>query len=235
MKRLQSIIILITLFTVIGLAQGTNKVGKMGKISVSNPGADTIDVWCERYELVIADSSQNYFCWDACYPPFVGISNGTVPIAPGVVNTQFYTVYTPGPSGTSTIKYCFYIDGAPGDSACFVFSFDGNSPDTTFGAIAIDPTVGIEFIATTNRNKILDIHPNPARDWAALNYSLEHNVERGDLVVRNMLGSEVYRAELKGTVGQVIIPVEILNDGVYFCTMIVDNKVLQTKRLVVNH
>ena len=104
-----------------------------------------------------------------------------------------------------------------------------------YGTIAINPVVGIEFIGNTGRNEILEIHPNPAKSATALNYSLKHNVNFGELVVRNMLGSAVYRSDLRGTTGQVIIPVEQFNNGMYFCTMIVDNKVYATKRLVVNH
>ena len=81
----------------------------------------------------------------------------------------------------------------------------------------------------------MDIHPNPAKEKAALNYSLAHDSKFGELVVCNVLGSQVYKVDLMGSAGQVIIPVENFNNGMYFCTMIVDNKAYETKRLVVNH
>jgi hypothetical protein len=68
-----------------------------------------------------------------------------------------------------------------------------------------------------------------------LSYSLKQNSELGEVIVRNILGSQVYKVDLRGTDGQVTIPVSDFRNGVYFCTMIVDNKVYATKRLVVNH
>jgi len=237
MKQLLTIFVLTSFVAVAAVAQTSKKSEKIARVWVQNTGAATIAVVCERSEISLADSSVNYFCWDACYNPTVDISEGTLPINPGDTNKYFYGDYDAGGGlGTSTIKYCFYVDGIPADSACLTVSFSENSPaDSVYGTIAINSVVGIEFIEATNRNHILDIHPNPAKEAAVLNYTLAQNIEYGELVMRNMLGSQVYKAELMGAAGQVVIPVESLNNGVYFCTMIVDNKACETRRLVVNH
>ena len=111
----------------------------------------------------------------------------------------------------------------------------GSPADSVYGTIAINSVVGLEFIEATNRNEILEIHPNPAKEAVALNYTLAQNIEHGELVLRNMLGSQVYKVDLMGSAGQVVVPVESLNNGVYFFTMIVDNEARETRRLVVNH
>ena len=237
MKRILSLFILISCAAAPGFTQSASKTERHGQVWVGNTGPASIAVKCERFEGVQAAGSYNYFCWDACYDTLVNISVGTLPIAPGDTNKFFYGAYEPRTgTGNSTITYCFYVDGTPSDSACLTLTFNENSPlDSVYGIIAINPVVGIEFIGNTGRNEILGIHPNPAKSATALSYSLMQNVNVGQLVVRNMLGSAVYRSDLKGTVGQVIIPVGQFNNGMYFCTMIVDNKVYATKRLVVNH
>jgi len=204
MKKLPSLIIILTLIANFGWTQTSKKAEKIGRVWVENAGASSIQVKCERFEGFLADSSVNYFCWDACYAPSVSISVGSLPIAALDTNKFFYGDYNPGGgTGTSTIKYCFYIDGVPEDSACFTFLFDENSPaDSLYGTVSISPTVGIEFIGATNRNEILEIHPNPAKNIAAVNYSLKHNTERGALIVRNVLGSEIYKVDLMGRAGQ---------------------------------
>lgn len=237
MKRLLPLLVIVSLFAVTTQGQTTKKAGKIARIWVQNTGPSSIAVFCERFEESLAPSSVNYFCWDACYAPPVSLSIGTLPINPGDTNKFFYADYDPGTgTGNSVLTYCFYVDGIPADSACFSLTYSENSPaDSVYGTIAINSFVGIEFIKATNRNEILDIHPNPAKELVALNYSLASGSEVGVLLVRNVLGSEVYKAELVGAAGQVIIPVEKFNNGMYFCTMVVDNKVYETKRLVVNH
>ena len=237
MKRLLPLMIIASLFSVITIAQTANKAEKIARVWVQNTGPTTIAVVCERIEGNMAAGSVNYFCWDACYSPAVSISVGTLPITPGDTNKFFYGDYDPGTgSGNSVITYCFYVDGTPADSACFSLTFNENSPsDSVYGTIAINSITGIEFIEATNRNEILDIHPNPGKEMVALNYSLASANSIGTLLVRNVLGSEVYKVELIGVAGQVIIPVEKFNNGMYFCTMVVDNEVFETKRLIVNH
>ena len=81
MKRLLSLFILISFASAIGLAQSASKTERHGQIWVVNTGPASIDVKCERIEVDIANSSYNYFCWDACYSPSTDVSVGTLPIA----------------------------------------------------------------------------------------------------------------------------------------------------------
>ena len=236
MTRLALLIVLGLFVSGTGWSQSSKKVEKKGRIVVGNLGTDSISVMCRRYEITIADSSENYFCWDACYPPFVGVSNGPVSIAGGDTSAAFYMVFTPGVPGTSIIKYCFYVEGAPEDSACLTMAFDENSPsDTVYGLIYINPYVGIEFIGTTNQNKILDIYPNPSDKRVTINYSLKQNSKYGKILVRDILGRMIYEVVLTGTIGQVTIPVEEINNGVYFCTIVVDTELFGTARMIVKH
>jgi len=313
MKRLLSLLVTITFASSIGWAQSVKKVEKIGRVYVVNSGAASIDVVCERFEVSIADSSVNYFCWDACYSPAVSISAGTLPIGANDTNKAFYGDYnTGGGLGSSVIVYCFYVDGVPADSACFTFSFSANSPaDSVYGVISINPTpvliattvstdasadtcdgtatvtatggvgtytylwdsnsgsqttqmatglclgtysvsvtdsAGTEIVVFATVGGLVGLtpnyklqypkwimYPNPAKKRVMLNYSLKQNSELGEVIVRNILGIQVYKVDLRGTDGQVTIPVSDFRNGVYFCTMIVDNKVYATKRLVVNH
>jgi hypothetical protein len=312
MKRLLSLFILISFASAIGLAQSASKTERHAQVWVVNTGGASIDVKCERIEGVQAADSYNYFCWDACYSPSTDVSVGTLPIALGDMNKLFYAAYEPGTgTGNSTVKYCFYVDGSPSDSACFILTFNENSPlDSVYGLIAIGPpeliattvstdastdtcdgtarviqaggvgtytylwdsnsgsqttqmatglcsgtysvvvtdSAGTEIVVSATVDEPVGLtpnsklqypkwimYPNPAKKRVMLNYSLKQNSELGEVIVRNILGIQVYKVDLRGTDGQVTIPVSDFRNGVYFCTMIVDNKVYATKRLVVNH
>ncbi|OFY47495.1 MAG: hypothetical protein A2W85_02190 [Bacteroidetes bacterium GWF2_41_31] len=78
---------------------------------VTNLSNSNIKVKVRRNEISIVDSTANYFCWVACYAPFVNESGEFHVMAPGASTDQdfFYAHYTPlNQSGTSIIEYMFY-------------------------------------------------------------------------------------------------------------------------------
>lgn len=233
---------MIGLLPIISISQVQAQKGdvKVSHIDVTNSGTDSINVICVRIEISIVDTSENFFCWNECFIPQVD-SSGIWRIGPGeTVTDKFVGDYEiqggQALTDTSIIRYLFYVAENPKDSASITIAYSAASDaEANYGSVVIGSLpLGLNDVLTENKNAILSLYPNPAKEVAALNYALARGSEFGELVVRNMLGSQVYRAELMGYSGQVIIPVGKFNNGVYFCTMVVDNKTYETKRLVVN-
>jgi len=218
---------------------------KEAHIWVRNNSATSITLLVERTENIIPDSSQNYFCWGSCYPPFVSISTETVTIpAFNTDKISFIGDYEikggAALSDTSRITYCFIDDCNAGNTQCFTafYSLDGPA-DSLYQMIAFD-TSWCTFASTEEISQIarplINIHPNPAKDILNLKYSLNNrDGEDGYFILRNMLGVKVIKVNLNASSDKLTIPILGLNRGVYFYSLVVNKKVYSTNKLIIDN
>ena len=78
---------------------------------VTNLTSSDIKVKVRRTNISEVESTQNYFCWVACYAPFIDESLEYFVMGPGVSSAQdaFSGHYTPlSYSGTTIVEYMFY-------------------------------------------------------------------------------------------------------------------------------
>ena len=73
-------------------------------------------------------------------------------------------------------------------------------------------------------------YPNPASSMVNFDYSFNGNLTA---VVYNILGQEVLRENLNANTGKLSFSVADLNDGIYFCTMLVNGNASTTQKFVV--
>ena len=127
------------------------------EISVTNTGSTTVGVVARKVETNVLEGTSNYFCWGACYAPFVFVSTDTVPIGPGETNEEFYGDYTPGGvAGKSTIMYSWWIDDNPSDSVYVYVEFNASA-------------AGLGEEQFTAR---LNVYPVPATENVTFEYDL---------------------------------------------------------------
>ena len=81
----------------------------------------------------------------------------------------------------------------------------------------------------------INISPNPAKEVLNLEYSLDSRYGEGYFILRNMLGAIVSKKKLYGPAGKIAVPVAKLNRGVYFYSLILDQKVYSTKKLIIDN
>lgn len=65
----------------------------------------------------------------------------------------------------------------------------------------------------------ITVVPNPARDWAAFNYTLPENATRGVIVINDVSGKEIASMPVSGKQGQRIWDTRTVKPGVYFFTL----------------
>lgn len=167
--------------------------------------------------------SYNYFCWTACYAPSVSVSPTPDTLYAGQPYTKFHGYFNPGnQSGTASITYTFYDQNNIGDSAWVTVVYHSD-------------VAGIGASSVTGENKLAAAAPNPANSFSSINYSLKSNVKSGKIVLYNMLGELIREINLEEKQGTVKLSVSEFTAGVYFYSLVADNKVVTTKKLVVSH
>lgn len=245
-KIMKSIILIISCFlflfgNVFAQKNSLSKVSITARIYVVNVGTNSIDVQVIRIENSLTSNSVNYFCWDVCYTPPVKRSINPVTIAPGDTTKLFYAAYDPkGDSLTSDITYCFYNANDITDSMCVnvLFGPDGvlkKSLDTVVAIISMDFVTGTsEIFLALNENKISNTHPNPSDEVVRLYYTLKSDIEQANIIIRDILGSVVKNVKLSKKYGKTVIQVSELNAGIYFYSLVVDNKTYSTKKLIIS-
>lgn len=187
---------------------------------VMNTGGSSVDVHLYREEINVVSGSQNSFCWGVnCYPPFVDQSTESATITAGGAETTFKGDYKPnGNSGVTTVRYCWFVEG---DSANTL-----TCTDISFDATFAQSIEGVDY-----ENQVSEAYPNPANSIASVNYNVRSN--NAQLVLHNMLGAEVATQQLSGLQGVAVMNVSGLENGVYFYSLVVDDQVVSTQRLVV--
>ena len=80
---------------------------------------------------------------------------------------------------------------------------------------------------------VSEVYPNPASNSVSLDYQLTPQVNDAQVKVYNVLGSVVREAELSRGTGKMRLDVSDLNNGIYFYSILVNNDVYQTKKLII--
>ncbi|MBK7213286.1 MAG: T9SS type A sorting domain-containing protein [Bacteroidales bacterium] len=192
------------------------------KVKVKNNTSQELFMFARRITNVAVPGTMNTFCYGVCYPPFVDTSFVVVSIPGGAVDSNFVADYTPsGQGGTTSLTYEFYD----------LYSL--GSPVTA--------TVTIEFSLSgvgipENSTLVFDgPAPNPAQDYTTFTYDLPVSARSASLVIRNLLGAVVDHVILDRESGKAIVNTASLPSGIYLYSLLIDNKVSFTNKLIVRH
>lgn len=216
----QSSLSILNIETMVWGSVEDNLLQTTGTVENTN-GSAPIDVRVMRITEDTVPGTDNYFCWEQCYEPPVSVSPTTMSIAPGQRIDQFYADYKPnGIDGASALTYCFYDDANEADSVCVTVRF-------------LITQVGIEDVFGTNESAVSSAYPNPAKDVVKINYGLKAGWNKAEVVVYSMLGSKVREIDLTEDQGTLKMNVSSLPSGMYFYSLMVDDKAISTKKMLV--
>ncbi|MFN3488272.1 MAG: T9SS type A sorting domain-containing protein [Emticicia sp.] len=82
---------------------------------------------------------------------------------------------------------------------------------------------------------VSNIYPNPANDYATVDYVITGNVNEASMSFYNLLGNEVASYELDKFDRRLKIQTTNWDSGIYLYQLIVDGKKVVTKKLIVAH
>ncbi len=80
----------------------------------------------------------------------------------------------------------------------------------------------------------IKLYPNPASDHIIIDYEIIY-VKEAKLQIYNSIGAVVFSKELKDKQDKIKISVADYKNGLYFCSLQIDGKLLNTRKIIVNH
>jgi hypothetical protein len=190
---------------------------------VTNISDKLINVKVLRTNIDLVDGSSNSFCFASqCYPDFMDESAAYLPLVAGDSSPEddFHGDFiSNGKLGISIVKYKFFDIANEDDFVEAVVKF-WSSPEAISEEIA-------------NKVNVSDAYPNPASNKFNIDYNFDINFNQARLKIVNLLGSVVKEVEIDQNSNKLSIDISDLNAGVYFYSVVVDNEVFQTKKLVI--
>lgn len=187
---------------------------------IQNNTGHPIQVWVKKVYLNVCPNTLNNVCWGVCSEDFLIGPNEI--LANTLNTTDFSFHYNPNHQmGGSIIRYVFFRDGNPDDSVCFNAKF--RHP--------VD--VGIN----ENNNNYLysNVFPNPANNFTTFNYSFSANVSNAKIVLTDLLGKVVLTVPLSNNEGKATIDTKYIANGIYVYSLQLNGKIVNTKKLIINH
>ncbi len=161
----------------------------------------------------------NYFCWGLCFSPDIIVSPDAVEVTANNVTEEgalsFHAMFDETVFGKVKVKYYAYEERNPDQKVSIVVVFHRSGAG--IGDNAHSMTFGTAY-------------PNPASSQVNFDYSLDGSL---CAVVYNLLGQEVMREQLNANIGRMTLSVADLQEGIYFCTMMVDGRAWSTQKFVV--
>jgi hypothetical protein len=161
-------------------------------------------------------NTSNYFCWGACFPPFV-YESGDVLVGAGQTNNEFTGDYEPHTvPGKSMISYVWWVSDNPSDSV----------------AISVEYNASPASIAE-QQSVISRAYPNPATDHVTFDYSISGNASDSYIVISNILGARVMEIPITDNDGSVKMNVSELTEGVYFYSLVSEGVKVETQKIII--
>lgn len=192
-------------------------------VTVENHSADTLYLHVERTLLSMVPNHEESFCFGPnCYPPGTLMSIDPAIIPPGSSDYSFHATLLPYYTcGTSYVHYRFFNQNNTSDSIGIDLSFGFC---TATGIHELSSAYGV------SRPTI-----NPANNFTSFNYRMEDNNGQAHIALYNMLGTLVKSFPIPQKSGELVINTSDLKAGLYLCSVVNNNRVTNTYKLVVEH
>jgi hypothetical protein len=190
-------------------------------IEIMNISSEQKDIKVRRTILNSVEYTTNFFCWTACYTPFVSLSPSGLAInGNSTTNSSFSSHFRPNMQvGVSEFQYTFFDADNPQDSANVIVRYE------------IEP-LGISKISSISSLKVF---PNPADDNVTLSFTRSSLNGKGNIEIYNMLGVKVYAQEVEEIDGTISISTENLKAGLYFYSLNDGGQSTRPGRLTIKH
>lgn len=195
----------------------------IAEIDVTNSSTSSIEVKVTKIENYLIQGSSCYYCWGACYPPNVYTSPLSITIGAGQTNTTDFSGHygAAGNFGVSSVSFMFFDMNHPADNVTVEILFNAG-------------TVGLSE-KNPSSTPILSCNPNPANEYSIMTYSVSQEIANPELKIVSLTGTIVASQLLESNSGSIQISTATLPNGIYFVSLVKDNKTLLSKKIIVNH
>jgi hypothetical protein len=205
-------------------------------VTVVNTNADasfSVNVWITNNALVYKDvkarktvinlvnGAFDTFCWFECYPPETTLSPDSIRIDSKATAKAFLGDYeSHNNAGKSAVRYTFFDVNNPSDTISVIIEYHAGS--------------GLSAKDLKSTYKISNAYPNPANQVFNLDYKFADS-QTARIEVLNVTGSLLLSQVLINSESKQTFDVSTLKSGVYFYNIIVDDKKVSSKKLIIQH
>lgn len=194
------------------------------QILVRNNGTATKDINVKRTIFTVTGTDVTNFSWSS-YSESSTTNTASFPVSVTAGQTLtfasggFQATFTAGTSAiTRYVHYMFYDITNPTDSAGVTLKYQ-----TSVGVNEQSPV-----------NLFVSMYPNPAVDFISLNYSISNDFKNAKVIMYDLLGKAVKEIPVTDKKEVLKVYVNDVAPGVYFMTFYIDNKAIQSKKIVVD-
>ncbi len=189
-------------------------------IDVTNIGNIPISVKVRKHTLELLTDAVSWFCWGQCFSPVVEVSPEGIIIGAEQTYSGFYAGYDAnGTNGLSVVRYIFFDENNIEDSVDVVIKF--------YSTPAFIPENVII------KAEISHPYPNPAGNKCEFTYFIPNNISNAKIVISDILGNRIYTVKLFPEKRKVTIDVSMLLSGIYFYSLLLNDKPVITRKLLV--
>jgi hypothetical protein len=190
-------------------------------LDVKNISTVTSEVICIRTILENVEGTINTFCWGLCYPPFIDTSTVAVTIKSQDFSYVFAGDHDPnGHLGVVRVKYTFYDSHNPNNQATVLVNYDA----TNTGNIG----------KMSPKYFISEAYPNPANNMFSIDYDFT-SIKNSAIVIYNLLGTVVEKIDVSGKTETAKVNTSSYNEGFYFYSLVINDEVIRTQKLIIRH
>jgi len=195
-------------------------------LNVINSGDRAVRIVCKKTELSLMEDTEVTFCFGGiCYFYTTYVSDPSDPIEPGGSITDFSGHYNrsdwePIPSGETVVRWTFFVNGDENDSVSVTVKY------TTY-PLGIEKPIAFQGFLSSG-------FPNPANEIVTFHYQVATG-SQGTLIIRNLVGSALMDVVLPATEGKITLPTAGLPGGIYFCSLMVEGKMVGAQKILVVH
>ena len=196
-------------------------------MQIRNLTGETIPVVVRKEEVKIVEGTETSFCWSgSCFGaetfesrPWPVEGNSVSMMGELSFHHLLDITYSGDPAnfaiGTSVVRYYAYSSEDPDNAICLVMWFAYRAEGVNENNISLGHA-----------------YPNPASSQVCFNYQVAGQ-GNASVAIYNLLGQEVMNQALADMQGQVVLPVDNLNDGIYFCSIKLNGRAVKTEKFVV--
>ena len=112
----------------------------------------------------------------------------------------------------------------------FTFASENSVQNTEFDNNNPNDSTTINFYELQK----LKLYPNPVNDYLFIDYDILF-VKEAKLKIYNSIGAVVYSKILEEKQDKFKISVSEYKNGLYFCSLQIDGKLLNTRKIIINH
>lgn len=169
----------------------------------------------------IGSSQKMRICFgDQCFDPKKELAKISIKLSPGEIYTDFYLEFELGIAETRGSFDLFFVN-AENIRENFIVE----------ARYEVENVVKADF--SHKDVKLSEIYPNPSNRIAQLDYELVNPKAKAKITINSFIGNPIAEYELDPDRSSLVINVSEFQPGVYFYTLIVDNKNVVTKKLQV--